>query len=348
MSHGKGDWCCKGCKGPDGQPWRNWASKPACFKCKVHKGKCFLRLAEKPSSPSISVRARPAGNDGQAKQLAKEVDKLKGEIAKLRGQVVPQQAVAPEQGKANIEDHSLEFYLKQRAECQEGTKLAIFLDQQICEKREAKLQQQPGSVKLSKADKQVGNKKGALEAAELKVQELEKKLQEAKETRERAVQELQQAEDHRKKVLQELGPDPAEPLGEGLRNQLGALQEQDFQKAGCTKEQVEDFLGKISALLGMVRQTREQTVPQEEDRKMPDGVASVPAVGTQAVVPGGGGTPEHSSGPEGDGDISMEEVDMDEVLAAVVLDTTDKDEIKRRIQQSWSQLHKRRRAANPY
>jgi hypothetical protein len=43
----------------------------------------------------------------------------------------------------------------------------------------------------------------------------------------------------------------------------------------------------------------------------------------------------------------MEEADMDEVLAAVVLDTTDKDEIKRRIQQSWSQVRKRRRTANP-
>jgi hypothetical protein len=101
MSHVAGGWLCKFCKGPDARPWRNWPDKLQCHKCKVHKGKCFLQPAEKPSSPSISARARPAGNEGQNKQLAKEVDKLRGVIAKLQAQVVPQQAVVPEQGKAN-------------------------------------------------------------------------------------------------------------------------------------------------------------------------------------------------------------------------------------------------------
>ena len=32
-------------KGPDGQPWRNWADKARCHKRKVVKGSCFLRKA---------------------------------------------------------------------------------------------------------------------------------------------------------------------------------------------------------------------------------------------------------------------------------------------------------------
>lgn len=156
------DWCCRTCKGADGQPWRNWGSKSACHKCKVLKGQCLKHVVPKSGSPTTRVDHKPGpGKDDKAQKLAKEVDRLKGEVAKLRGQADSKQAEPDDE--AEVEDHPLDFYIHQRAECKAGTKLADFLDQHIKEKREAKQQLQPGSVKLSKADRQVGVKRQALE-----------------------------------------------------------------------------------------------------------------------------------------------------------------------------------------
>ena len=81
-----GDWCCRLCRGPDGQPWRNWASKTACHKCKVHKGEAFLSLVPKSGSPTISKKhgATAGGAKGQREV---EIAKLKVELAQAQADI---------------------------------------------------------------------------------------------------------------------------------------------------------------------------------------------------------------------------------------------------------------------
>ena len=64
MSNGASAWLCKRCKGPDQAPWRNWADKDRCHKCKLLKVACHLRDVPKSGSPTKSVRQGRGGGSG--------------------------------------------------------------------------------------------------------------------------------------------------------------------------------------------------------------------------------------------------------------------------------------------
>ena len=64
MSNGAAGWLCKSCKGPDRQPWRNWADKDRCHKCKLLKKACWLKDVPKSGSPTRSLRQSRGGAGG--------------------------------------------------------------------------------------------------------------------------------------------------------------------------------------------------------------------------------------------------------------------------------------------
>ena len=100
MSNG-GAWLCRSCHGPDGEPWRNWADKTNCHKCKVAKGRCFLAKAGavRGSCPTTSARQRDAAAAGGKSNVEKELAQVRSEVAKLR-------ANAGKPGEANGGQHN--------------------------------------------------------------------------------------------------------------------------------------------------------------------------------------------------------------------------------------------------
>ena len=248
-----GDWCCRVCRGPNGQAWRNWASKTHCHKCKAPKGKVHDAAATKQGCPTISKR--------QFEQKEAEISKLRRELAQAQGKVAKfsNQGQPPKEEPTEAEDpFSLEHYLKERAHYPDGHPMAGCLDGIIKTKRDEKLKKQPQSVTLAKADRQVVHKRAAVDKAEERLQSAAKQLKEAEAAKQKALEELQEAEEHRRRVVQELGDTSAEGLAPDklvgdFRAVLEHLQEADFEQAGVAPEQAVAVFNQFGFLVSMAK-----------------------------------------------------------------------------------------------
>ena len=324
-----GEWCCRVCRGPDGKPWRNWADKTHCHKCKVHKGKIHLAASSKPGCPTVSKR------QGEQKRQGVQRDP---EVAKLRREIVALQARLDKAGQdkpdkvdevpTDEDSFTLEHYINERTSWPDGHPMAVCLDGIIQTKREERQRRQPQSVKLAKADKLVGQKRTALEKAEERVQAIGKQLKEAEELKRNAAEELRQAEDNRKRVVQELGngdSEPAKPdkLVEDFKTILGCLQEADYAQAGVAPGQALAVFEQFGFLVALAKQRLDANVAAEVAPKATEQPPAAVVAGTDVAVvplPGSAGDagnhgachqePSKATGAdEGDGDDDMDDDD---------------------------------------
>ena len=206
MSNGAAAWLCKHCKGPDQTPWRNWADKERCHKCKLRKVACHLKDVPKSGSPTKSVRqgrgggsggssgkgsgisaAQPAAPDAAAKKRIEEFTreakareaKLLALEAKLReagGMEVDTPDPRDDFKALRSEISHLEQATGPLAEAALAEKRALLLARQAAA-REAK----PLDTRAKDIERFVEVKKKAVAKQELHVADLKAKLQELEE-----------------------------------------------------------------------------------------------------------------------------------------------------------------------
>jgi hypothetical protein len=173
------DWLCRLCEGTDGQPFRNFGSRTACFKCARAKGSCHLVAPPPRSLAERQVRQQREGD--RVLKLQKECERLQ---KLLKAGAKDKEADNGEEELVVEEfDYTVEELLAQRRTLVQDCRKSVEhtdvrkLDKQIALQREAKLAELPDHVRINKLDKRVKDAHAALDRLELKKDKLDTEME---------------------------------------------------------------------------------------------------------------------------------------------------------------------------
>jgi hypothetical protein len=314
MSNGAAAWLCKSCKGPDESPWRNWADKERCHKCKLIKKACYLRDAPK-GSPSKSVRhARGGGGGGSGGKgsgvstaqsavpdaaLKKQLESAMLRVAGLESRVQELGGMSTDDTAHTADDDSKGKVLRSEISALEkisGDPAAAALSAKKDElaafqlaKREAKpLDSRAKDVKRHVEAKRKAADKQSQHVANLEGQlaQMQLDLKAAKVKEGQSKEELAKAEAEKAVILQRVADEaaaganlatPPQPkvVLQGLSNLFQQMQPAHCQHLGLSLDQVKAFMDMLASML---------QVPRPAAGPPPAGIGAA-AAGPQQLLP---------------------------------------------------------------
>ena len=183
------EWQCSRCRGKDGKPFANRATRTHCMRCNVHKGQCYGGDCKPGGNPAKSLAQRQVDQAKQQdKQLKKENEKLKKELEQLKTGSLETLGASSRAPDADPKGPNFQRELNALKEKRQACEKFGFIDELTKVQREIKALEAtkaatiPEGERLKRAEQELAKRckqstavEEELAEAKRKVEELEKK-----------------------------------------------------------------------------------------------------------------------------------------------------------------------------